>query len=338
MRIHAKNSLGIGWFVLRLGGACAWLLGFLGGTDALALQQEARRVHDPCLIRQGDVYYLFSTGRGVPIKTSKDLLRWDDAGRVFPDGLPEWAGREVPRARSVWAPDISFFEGEYHLYYSVSTFGSQRSCIGLATNKTLDASSENYRWIDRGEVVDSRPGRDDFNAIDPNLAIDETGSAWLSFGSFWGGIKMVKIDPKTGLRPAGDREVRALASRPRPDAIEAPFLVRKGDWYYLFVSFDYCCRGARSDYNIVVGRSKEMGGPYQDRDGTPMTEGGGTPVLAGQGRVRGPGHNAVLLRPEGDLLVHHYYDADEGGMVKLQVRPLTWSDNGWPIAGEPLSR
>lgn len=321
-----------------LWGAIALCLACSCPPEASAQQGGIARVHDPCVIRQGETYYLFSTGRGVPIRKSGDLIHWTEAGRVFPEGLPEWAGREVPGARSLWAPDISYFEGEYHLYYSVSTFGSQRSCIGLATNKTLDVTSKDYRWLDRGKVIDSRPGRDDFNAIDPNVVLDDRGTPWLSFGSFWGGIKMVRLDPRTGLPSAQAGEVRHLASRPPPDAIEAPFIVRRGDFYYLFVSFDYCCRGARSDYHIVVGRSKEVVGPYADREGRPMARGGGTPVLAGRGNVRGPGHNAVLLRPGGDLLVHHYYDADEGGLVKLQVRTLGWSEDGWPIAGDPLGK
>ena len=322
------------WMAIALPVACFWM------PASLAQQGGVPRVHDPSVIRRGDTYTLFSTGRGVPIKKSGDLIRWEDAGRVFPEaeGMPEWAAREIPGAQTLWAPDISLFAGEYHLYYSVSTFGSQRSCIGLATNKTLDAASKDYRWLDRGKVIDSRPGRDDFNAIDPNVALDDQGTPWLAFGSFWGGIKMVRLDPRTGLRAAEGGDIRPLASRPPPDAIEAPFIVRKGDFYYLFVSFDYCCRGAKSDYNIVVGRSKEIAGPYADRDGKPMTEGGGTPVLAGYGRVRGPGHNAVLLRAEGDILVHHYYDADEAGAVKLQVRSLRWAKDGWPIAGEPLGK
>jgi arabinan endo-1,5-alpha-L-arabinosidase len=309
----------------------------LGMGEALAQTVGVSRVHDPCLIRQGDTYYLFHTGRGVPMKTSRDLLSWDDAGRVFADGMPDWAKAEIPGARTLWAPDISFFEGEYHLYYSVSTFGSQRSCIGLATNRTLDPASPDYKWVDRGKVIDSRPVRDDFNAIDPNVVIDDKGTPWMSLGSFWGGIKLVKLDPRTG-KPPEDAKVRPLARRPPPDAIEAPFIVRKGDFYYLFVSFDYCCKGARSDYHIVVGRSKDVTGPYVDRDGAPMLEGGGTVVLEGQGSLRGPGHNAVLLRPEGDLLVHHFYDADAAGLVKMQVRSLAWDDDGWPVAGDLVGK
>ncbi len=313
------------------------------GFSAAVSQAQAQtigvaRVHDPCLIKRGETYYVFSTGRGIPVKSSRDLIRWDDAGRVFPDALPEWTRTAVPGVRTLWAPDISFFAGEYHLYYSVSTFGSQRSCIGLATNRTLDPASPDFRWVDRGKVVESRPTRDDYNAIDPNVVLDDSGTPWLSFGSFWGGIRLVKLDPRTGLPSADAGKVRAIARRPPPDAIEAPFLVRKGEFFYLFVSFDYCCKGEKSDYYVVVGRSRDVTGPYADRDGVPMLEGGGTVVIEGRGSLRGPGHNAVVLGPEGDLFVHHFYDADAKGLVKMQIRSLTWDADGWPTVGEPLGK
>lgn len=299
-----------------------------------------RRVHDPAAIRVGDGYRVFSTGRGIPIGKSTDLIHWEDAGRVFPDALPAWVKEEIPGVRDLWAPDILHFGGSYHLYYSVSTFGSQRSCIGLATNVTLDPASPDYRWVDRGKVVESRPGVDDFNAIDPNVVLDEAGQPWLAFGSFWGGLKLIKLDPATGLRPPGDRTITSIAARPKPGAIEAPFLVRRGGFFYLFASVDYCCRGVDSTYKIAVGRSAAITGPYLDRDGRVMTDGGGTILLAGSGDVRGPGHNAVLLQPgpDGDLLFHHYYDAADRGMARLQVRPLRWTADGWPVAGEPLGR
>ena len=227
---------------------------------SLAQQGGTRNVHDPSLLRQGDAYYLFSTGRGIPIRKSGDLVRWDDAGRVFPDGPPEWAKREVPGARSLWAPDISFTEGEYRLYYSVSTFGSQRSCIGLATNGTLDATSKDYKWIDRGKVIDSRPGRDDFNAIDPNVVLDERGDPWLSFGSFWGGIKLVRLDRRTGLRSAEDAR-SGRSPRTAPGRDRGPVPRPQGRLLLPVRVVRLLLPGAKSDYNIVVGRSKEVTRP-----------------------------------------------------------------------------
>ena len=301
------------------------------------LSGDLARVHDPVIAREGDTYYVFSTNRGpdghIPIRCSKDLKQWSLCGAVFPR-LPEWVNRHIPGARSLWAPDISFFNGRYHLYYSASTFGRNRSAIGLATNRTLNPKSPDYRWVDHGPVIQSYR-ESDFNCIDPNLVIDSEGRAWLAFGSFWSGIKMRRIDPATGMLSADDRTPYSLASRPRgpgrPGAIEAPFIVYKGDYYYLFASFDFCCRGANSTYNIVVGRSEQITGPYVDRAGTPMLEGGGTLLMKGTKLWRGPGHPGFLTRPEGDLMVFHAYHG-ETGTSALHVSSITWED-GWPRVG-----
>jgi len=302
---------------------------------AAAQQGDVARVHDPCIIKQKDTYYVFSTGPGIPVRRSADLFKWESAGRVFAE-TPAWVKEAVPGARSLWAPDISFFNGKYHLYYSASTFGKNRSCIGLATNATLDPDAADYKWSDEGKVLESVPDQDDWNAIDPNVVLDADGEPWLAFGSFWGGVKLRRLDKETGKPSAKDTKLYALARRPSPGAVEAPFIIRHGEYYYLFVSFDSCCRGADSTYRIMVGRSKELAGPYEDRDGKAMAEGGGTLILAGHGRCRGPGHNAVLSEGKKDWLVHHFYDADDRGVAKLQVRPLVWGDDGWPLPGEPL--
>ena len=188
--------------------------------------------------------------------------------------------RGSPAGARAWAPDIAFFNGKYHLYYSLSSFGVNDSAIGLATNTTLDSARPDYRWVDEGLVVRVRAGKDDFNAIDPNLVVENATNVWLSWGSFWNGIMMRRIDPVTGKLSTADTKLRQLAARPSAaDAIEAPYIVRRGDWWYLFVSWDYCCRGRRSDYKIVVGRSKEVTGPYVDKSDRPMSEGGGTLVI-----------------------------------------------------------
>jgi len=296
-----------------------------------------RHVHDPTIATHGGEYYVFSTGKGIPMRRSKDLVHWETAGRVFDEDVPAWAKTEIPGAKDIWAPDISFYNGQYHLYYSVSTFGSQRSCIGLATNKTLDPADKEYQWVDHGKVLDSFPGKDDFNAIDPALVLDTQKQPWLAFGSFWGGIKLIRLEAQTGKPDPRDTQVHTLAARPVHHAIEAPFLVYKKGFYYLFVSFDQCCKGVNSTYKIMVGRSKDVTGPYIDWNDRPMRDEGGTLVLAGYDNWRGPGHNAVLLDKSGDWLVHHTYDADDGGAPKLQIRPLLWDRNGWPLAGEPIA-
>jgi arabinan endo-1,5-alpha-L-arabinosidase len=296
------------------------------------LQGDIINVHDPSIIREGNTFYLFSTRAGISIRCSDDLIRWRLCGDVF-GHLPLWAVRDVPGLRGLWAPDISYFNGRYNLYYSASTFGSNRSSIGLTTNETLDPASDKYRWVDQGKVISSSDS-DDWNAIDPNIILDERGQPWLSFGSFWSGIKLRKLDPATGKLDPKDSTLYSLASRPRtPDlagSVEAPFIIRKSGYYYLFVSFDFCCRGKDSTYNIRVGRSQTVTGPYTDRDGNDLREGGGTLVLAGRGRWRGPGHCAILTGKDGDRIVYHAYDAEKRGIPTLRIGSLIWDAKGWP--------
>jgi arabinan endo-1,5-alpha-L-arabinosidase len=292
-------------------------------------------VTDPRIIEQGGTYYLFSTGPGIPIRTSTDLTHWSEAGQVFA-ATPRWALAKVPGATSIWAPDISYYNGLYHLYYAVSTFGGQRSVIGLATNTTLDPSAPGYHWVDQGEVIGSRPRRNNYNAIDPNIAIDAQARVWLAFGSQWSGIKLVRIDAATGKPQGAHARMYSLASRPSGRPIEAPFLFQRNGYYYLFVSFDSCCMGVNSTYKIMVGRSRSIEGPYLDSDGRPMTRGGGTLVLGSNARFHGPGHNAVLVGGDTDDLVYHTYDALDQGIPTLQIRPLDWTADNWPVAGAPI--
>lgn len=305
-----------------------------------------RGVHDPAVIKQDGVYWLFATGRGIPVRRSRDLVHWDTAGRVFPDTVPAWARAAVPGVEFPWAPDVAFFNGRYHLYYSLSTFASNRSVIGVATNVTLDPADPRHRWEDRGAVVESATGRTPFNAIDPNVAFDDAGQPWLAWGSFWGGIKLRRLDAATGKLSTVDTVTHSLAARAGVDArrgpldaqsVEAPFIVRRGGYYYLFASYDLCCRGARSTYNVRVGRARTITGPYVDANGVALTANGGTVVLAGSGRVLGPGHNAVLADGDRHYLVHHFYDAEARATPTLQIRPLLWGEDGWPRAGEPLT-
>src|ERR1044072_2227515 len=161
------------------------------------LQGDIRQVHDPSIIKDGDTFYLFSTRAGIAIRCSKDLLNWRLCGDVFAH-LPEWAVKDVSGLRGLWAPDVAHYNGKYHLYYSVSTFGSNRSSIGLATNQTLDPASDKYRWVDQGKVISSTVS-DDWNAIDPNVMFDEHDEPWLAFRSFLSGIKLRKLDRTSGL-------------------------------------------------------------------------------------------------------------------------------------------
>jgi arabinan endo-1,5-alpha-L-arabinosidase len=293
-------------------------------------------VHDPCIIKSGGLYHLFCTGSPpdaglIPHRTSPDLIDWTARAPVFSQ-LPSWVHEHVPGARGMWAPDISYVDGRYYLYYACSTFGSNRSAIGLATNATLDEHAPDFGWRDEGLVIATEPN-DDFNAIDPNHLVDRGGDRWLCLGSFWSGIKLFRLDRKTG-KPVDSRKKISLASRPAPQgapgAIEAPFMIERDGYYYLFVSFDYCCRATASSYYQVVGRARSVRGPFRGRDGKPMTAGFGTLLLEGNRRYHGPGHAAVLHDAGNDYLVYHAYDAEHDGRSTLRISPLVWTDDGWP--------
>ena len=290
-------------------------------------------VHDPTMIKEGGTYHLFSTGAGIPIRCSKDMKVWDLCGRVF-SANPDWVVKAIEGVKDLWAPDIVFHNGKYYLYYAASTFGSNRSAIGLATNTTLDSKSPDYAWTDQGEVISSQKS-DNFNAIDPNLTFDRDGHPWLVFGSFWSGIKIVKVDP-TSLKPAAGETLLSLAAKPGSDAIEGAFITRWGDFYYLFVSHDFCCKGVMSSYNIRVGRSKDIIGPYGDRDGKLLTQGGGTEVYKGSNRWRGPGHNSIYIEAGVSYMVYHAYDANADGVPTLRIEALKWDADGWPQAPSAL--
>jgi arabinan endo-1,5-alpha-L-arabinosidase len=314
--------------------ATLFLLAMFAGT-AWAQVGDLERVHDPCIIQEGDVFYLFTTGNGIPMRRSTDLYHWERIGSAF-STAPKWAVDEFPRAGNQWAPDISHFGGSFHLYYAISRFGRNRSCVGQATNKTLDPKSPEYQWVDQGKVIETQT-TDNWNAIDPNVAFDADGTPWLVLGSFWSGIKMRRLDAQTGMLSEADTTLYSVARRPSPDAIEAPFIFRHGDYDYLFLSYDYCCRGMNSTYKTMVGRSKGITGPYVDMSGKPMTDEGATLVVQSQGTTRGPGHCAVISAAGHDWLVHHFYDANNQGRSSLQIRPIVWDADGWPLAGEPIS-
>lgn len=344
--------------------------------QAFQLSGDFRGTHDPSIAKDGDTYYVFATGAAYPprqpgdhtprpedamangraapvmgqfpVRCSKDLHDWKFCGKVFPD-IPAWIRALSPKTKELWAPDVSYFDGLYHLYYAFSVFGKNTSGIALATNKTLNPASPDYEWVDRGLVLKSAE-QDDFNAIDPNLVLDAKGNAWLSFGSFWSGIKMRRIDRATGKLSMVDMKTYSLATRSKPEdaapappglppnweAVEAPFVIRHGDFYYLFVSWDLCCRGAKSTYRTMVGRSAKVTGPYLDKQGKSMEDGGGSALLSGNTTWAGPGGESLLHLADGDIIVFHAYDA-RTGRPALQISTLGWR-NGWPSAalqGDP---
>ncbi|WP_336205253.1 arabinan endo-1,5-alpha-L-arabinosidase [Nonomuraea sp. LPB2021202275-12-8] len=281
-------------------------------------------VHDPTMIRTPAGYVLYSTHGLLEARTSTDRTTFTRAGSAFRTPPAWWSGYSPEN--DPWAPDISRERGQYLMYYAVSSFGSNNSAIGLATSRT----GRPHSWTDRGIVYASAIGFD-HNAIDPNLLVDHRGRWWLSFGSYWTGIRMIRLDPATGKRHPSDRTLYHLATRPdEPYAVEAPDIVRHGRHYYLFASYDRCCAGLDSTYKIKVGRSSDPAGPYVDRAGQPMLTGGGTLLLETHGRVVGPGGQSVTRDAGEDVLVYHYYDGTDNGTPKLGLNVLGWDSEGWP--------
>lgn len=298
-------------------------------------------VHDPSLIRQDDTFHVFSTSHIgeapglIHWRTSTDLVTWTLKGAVFPS-MPVWAQKAIPDAQGLWAPDISFSNGQYRLYYAVSTMGSNHSAIGLVTTPTLDTSDPKFGWQDQGLVFASTIN-DDFNAIDPNAFTDEDGRQWLAFGSFWTGLKLIELDPATGKPKDAKPQVIAILRRPgTTDAVEAPCLFKRGKFYYLFASYDFCCRGVDSTYYTVVGRSDSLAGPYIDRKGKPMNNDGGVVVLHANldptGRWKGPGGCSIISVGTHDIIAYHAYDAQNDGRPTLRMALLIWSADDWPVA------
>jgi arabinan endo-1,5-alpha-L-arabinosidase len=307
-------------------------------------------VHDPVMIKEKDTYYIFCTGFGISVWSSKDLKYWRKEAPVF-SRPPQWAADTIPGFKGhIWAPDISYHNGQYYLYYTVSAFGKNISAIGVATNKTLDSSSSCFKWIDHGRVIQSYPGKTNWNAIDPNLIVDNKGDAFLSFGSFWDGLKLVKLT-KDLLHPAGSLDnIPTIASRKKTssdedpsadtilhkantgnNAIEAPFIFKKGSYYYLFASIDYCCKGEQSTYKVIIGRSKDAAGPYVDQEAKELRSGGGTILIQGNSEWYGAGHNGVCSSDKKDYIIYHGYDAKDKGRAKLLIRELKWNKDGWPV-------
>jgi len=316
------------------------------------LHGQSISVHDPVMAKQNDTYYIFCTGRGITVWSSTDMKNWKREQAVFPEA-PKWAVEAVNGFRGhIWAPDISFYNGKYYLYYSVSVFGKNTSCIGLATNKTLNPNDPDFKWEDHGKVIQSFPGKSNWNAIDPNLIVADDGTPYLTFGSFWDGLKLVKMN-QDATAPAEDLAgIPTIASRkkssdePNPpsvdenpkdaggNAIEAPFIFKKGKYYYLFASIDYCCKGVNSTYKMIVGRSETIPGPYIDKEGKSMATGGGTILLQGDDNWYGVGHNSTYTFNGNDYLIFHGYDAHDEGKPKLIIKKLNWDKNDWPVVAD----
>lgn len=287
--------------------------------------------HDPALAHGPTGWYVFTTGDpainggAIQMRSSPDKKTWTYRGTVTSD-IPAWVKTAVPGVINLWAPDLSRHNGRWYLYYAASTFGSNQSVVGLMTNPTLDPANPTYRWTDRGLVIESQT-TDDYNAIDPSLSVDAHGRAWLAYGSFWSGIEMTRIFLPSG-KPATSHPtpIDLVDRHVPPNAVEGSYVLPHGGWYYVFASFDFCCQGVNSSYRVVVGRSRSITGPYVDRTGTSLLNGGGSAFLDARGSMRGPGGESV----SGDIFAFHYYDAADAGVPHLGLGRLSWVA-GWPV-------
>ena len=302
-------------------------------------------LHDPVMAYEDSTYYIFATGLGIQQMTSKDRQTWNVSPNPVMSVIPTWAQDSVPGFRNhVWAPDVIKWHGKWWLAYSCSTFGKNGSAIGLLSNRSLSFPI----WEDEGCIVSSQEKRDNWNAIDPNFVIDENDQPWITWGSFWDGIQIARLDstmhiaageqPRTIARRYPVKEAKDnLPKNPTsqyagPNAIEAPFIFKHDGYYYLFVSWDYCCQGSKSTYRVAVGRSKSVDGPYLDRNGVDMRDGGGVPFIEGDKKAFDAiGHCAVYHFNGEDIFISHGYSiAHEGASILVQ-KPIHWTADGWPV-------
>ncbi|WP_426058163.1 family 43 glycosylhydrolase [Hymenobacter sp. B1770] len=291
--------------------------------------QGAVGSHDPStIVKSGNTYWIFTTGQGIYAKYSTDLIRWTPSPRpVFQNNIyPAWINTKVPGfTGTFWAPECFFMNGKFYLYYSCSTFGSKVSTIGLVTNVTLDPASPNYNWVDEGEVISS-DNNSSANAIDPAIYRDASNNLWMTYGSFFGGIRNVQLNATTGKVLAG-APLYAVAN----GDVEAAYVKQNGAFYYLFINRGTCCQGSNSTYHILVGRSASPSGPFVDKNGVDLNSNGGTMLLSASGRYRGPGHAGIFEENGASYFSHHYYDSYDGGAAKLSLARLTWDAAGWPV-------
>ena len=283
----------------------------------LSAQTGSPFIHDPSTIVECDgKYYTFGTGGG---------------GLISEDGWV-WNGGAVRPGRGA-APDAMKIGDRYLVAYSSTGGGSANGHVGTVLtmwNKTLDPASPDFKFTEPVVVAESN-GHEDCDAIDAGLMMGPDGRLWLTYGTYFGYIRIVELDPETGLRMEGNEPVDIAIS------CEASVPVYHDGWYYLLATHGTCCDGANSTYNIIVGRSKNPTGPYYDNVGRDMLQGGGKLVLASEKRRMGAGHFGRFIVEEGveKMSFHFEADLDLSGRSTLAIRPLLWR-NGWPVAGEIL--
>jgi autotransporter-associated beta strand protein/T5SS/PEP-CTERM-associated repeat protein len=302
-------------------------------SDGMANAQLTGQLgaHDPStVIQDGSRYYYYATGQGLAARSSSNLTSWTSEPAAF-NSVPNWIYQYVPGFQGFfWAPDVIEMNNQFYLYYAASIFGTKTSAIGYATSPTLDPDAPNYGWTDQGEILHSGVSSN-YNAIDPSVLLDDaTGRLWMTWGSFNAGIFVTELDPSTG-GPLSGAPFGVNVAAPGPTVeIEGAAMVKRDNYYYMFVNWGGCCSGVDSTYNIRVGRSTSPTGPFLDRNGVNMLSGGGTLFLDDDGRKVGPGHFSFTDAGGQDKFSYHYYDADFAGAPTFGLRDLFWTSDDWP--------
>jgi len=285
-----------------------------------AVSGNGTGVHDPFMLRDGGgTYWLYGTNN--TLASSSDRINFTNAGSALAP-IPAWTGTYT-KGGTLWAPNVARMNNTYYQYYSASSYGSQTSAIGVASASTPNSTT----WTDLGTVVTSSASTP-YNAIDPSIIQDQAGGWWMSYGSWWNGIYLIKLDPATGKQSTANTTNYHLAQRPK--GLEGSYLYYYNGYYYLFASINNCCSGANSTYRIIAGRSSSVTGPYLDRGGVNLLSGGGTIVLSAHGNIKGPGGQSLMTDSDGPLMVYHYYDANNNGNPTLGVNRIGFTADGWP--------
>jgi arabinan endo-1,5-alpha-L-arabinosidase len=290
-------------------------LAMLSSTQAVTYTLSGNLLtHDPGITKES-IWWIgeTSTAGGIAIKYSADGTNWNQGVPIFGGGLSWWKSFNGNTA-STWAPDISRFNGKTNVFYSVSTFGSTKSAIGLAQATSMATGD----WVDKGIILQSAAGAK-INAIDPAFVTSSSGKPFLTYGSWGNGIYITALDSST-LKPTGNSYRIATAG----GGLEGGNIVYNGGYYYLFASKGLCCKGASSTYYIVYGRSTSITGPYLDKNGVDMKNAGGTVFEGSDSGYAGSGGQSVA---SGRIARHRY--ARSNGASILFISDLKFS-GGWP--------
>ena len=315
----------------------------LGATATFAADWFATDVrqqgHDPTMYRDENGYILMSTNNNLAMWTSEDMVKWSAKGQIFSDS-PQWLKDAVGgKTDGIWAPDLFHFNNQYGVFYCGSVFGKRTSAIGVVTNANLDFSSSADGWTDQGEVTRTT-NSNNYNAIDADVVVTPDGEYWMTYGS-WnaGGIRLIKLDPKTGKQASDDKTNYQIATR-GGSGIEGPSLIEHGGQYFLFTAWDVCCKQGdeieQTTYKTAMGRADKVNGTYVDRNGKNLNDGGGTILMQRYSRYVGPGGGEAFKDLNRIRFVHHYYDLTGDKFNHIHIRDVVFSDDNWPEMGQPF--